>query len=135
MEREPEQFALPKPAMTPEDIEYKSKTDVLKEYLRRKIIHATIFNTNKHQLDGGSMDTNAFETGAKMNTTSGRSKDEKNPLMSQEVTCDFKGAPIMIQHITAFKKPLLALPRVDLPEEPSQVLRDPEEIALALGHA
>ena len=33
----------------------------------------------------------------------------------------------------ALKKALLTLPRVDIPEEPISVLRDPEEIALALG--
>lgn len=66
-----------------------------------------------------------------MNTTGGR--NEKNPLTSQEITCDFNGAPIKIEKITAFKKALLTLPRVDIPEEPASVLRDPEEIALALG--
>ena len=78
-------------------------------------------------------DMTANDTTSKMNNTSGR--NEKNPLSAQEVTCDFNGAPIKIQKITTFKKALLALPRVDLPEKPTSVLRDPEEIALALGPA
>ena len=39
-------------------------------------------------------DTAANDTKSKMNNTSGR--NEKNPLTSQEVTCDFNGAPIQI---------------------------------------
>ena len=80
---------------------------------------------------GGITEHTLNETASKMNTTSGR--NEKNPLTSQEVTCDFNGAPIKIQKITTFKKALLTFPRVDIPEEPVSVLRDPEEIALALG--
>ena len=78
-------------------------------------------------------DMTANDTTSKMNNTSGRK--EKDPLTSQELTCDFNGAPIKIEKITAFKKPLLALPRIDLPEKPVSVLKDPEEIAMALGHA
>lgn len=95
LEREYEQFALPKPILSPEDLEYKSKTDALKEYLRKKIIHATIFSNSK-LVDGGVNDANATEGGGKTSTTNGRNKDEKNPLTSQEITCDFNGAPIKI---------------------------------------
>ena len=117
--------------MSPQDVDYALKTEKLKEYLRKKIIHAQIFNTTKFMDTSMGSDTAANDTKSKMNNTSGR--NEKNPLTSQEVTCDFNGAPIQIQKITNFKKALLALPRVDLPEKPVSVLKDPDEIAMALG--
>ena len=117
--------------MSAQDVEYRIKTEELKEYLRKKIIHASIFNTTKFLDTSMGTDMTANDTTSKMNNTSGR--NEKNPLSSQEVTCDFNGAPIKIEKITNFKKQLLALPRIDVPEKPVSILKDPDEIAMVLG--
>lgn len=47
LDREYEQIPIGQPPLTMEDIEFKLKTEMFKEYLRRKVIHEKIFNSNK----------------------------------------------------------------------------------------
>lgn len=62
-----------------------------------------------------------------------RRAGEKDPLTNGDLTCDFEGKPLKIEKVTHFSRSLQMSPRVNLPEEPASVTRDPEEIALLVG--
>ena len=65
------------------EIAYQEKTADLKNYLRKKIIHASIFKQS-----GSNFDKEVAVTQT--------SRGQKDPLAEGLITCDFKGAPIKI---------------------------------------
>ena len=58
----------------------------------------------------------------------------KEDLSSQEVTCDFNGKPLKINKIKNFPKALVNQPKVNLPNRPAVVIRDPHEIEMVLNN-
>ena len=110
-------LAEPKPSAS--DIEYMIKSQELKDYLRKKTIHESIFKSTQFQLKQEASTHKVYSK-------------EKNPLSNQNITCDFKGKPIKIIKVTNFQKKL-ASPEINIPSAPVSVIRDPEEIALKLG--
>ena len=106
--------------MTPDDTEFSAKTKELQEYLRKKTIHANIFKT---------IDASAASEKAGMVYK----RKEANPLASGLVTCDTEGRPLKIEPITKFSKNLTYGAHGEVSDEPAKVIRDPDEIALALG--
>ena len=102
------QVKLPTNPLSKEDVEYGEKTSYLKEILRKKMIHHTIFNNAEGQ------EKSATKTIVR-----------KDDLKSQEITCDFNGKPMKINRIKVFSKALVTSPKVDLPKGPPSVIRDP----------
>jgi len=109
----PVEVALPTKKPTEEDLLYFEKTAKLKDHLRKKLIHATIFKT----LDSNSEKSKKIAV--------------FDPL--ETMTNDFNGEPIKVQPVTTFPKKLVIVPNVNIPPEPAQVLSDRLEIAKALG--
>ena len=118
----PKEEPLAKPELTEEDIKYQDKREELMDYLRKKIIHAKIFRSRPSNAKSD------FKATVNVNR-----KKEIDPLAVGNITSDFEGKPIKIQKIWKFRQTLMPIMDIDIPEEPTSVMRDPEEIAQFLG--
>lgn len=72
----PHEVPLERDSPCDADLEYQKRTSELKNYLRKKTIHAAIFNRTRFDL-GMAEGTNTVKRG------------DKDPLADGELTCDF----------------------------------------------